>query len=159
MSEQEKRDFHRFIDYLLKKFENDDVRCDFESFILVLNNLIGKENKGLSLGLIINQLIHYDIFSITIPHYGTNASLKTLSWLQRRFYEDLYNFLVFSLGADDSGNMELSITDLTNKHKVSYYESVHEFYDHKCYARLSGAQLSLLGQEIYTTTVLVSIID
>ena len=46
MSEQEKRDFHRFIDYLLKKFENDDVRCDFESFILVLHNLIGKENKG-----------------------------------------------------------------------------------------------------------------
>ena len=79
MSEQEKRDFHRFIEYLLKKYENDDIRCDFESFILVLHNLIGKEHKGFSLGLIIEQLINNDVFVITVPHYGANASLKTMS--------------------------------------------------------------------------------
>ena len=159
MSEQEKRDFHRFIEYLLKKYENDDNRCDFESFILVLHNLIGKEHKGFSLGLIIEQLINNDVFVITIPHYGTNASLKTMGWLQRRFYEDLYNFLVFSLGADGKGNMELTKNDLTDKHQVCYYESAHEFYDHKCYARLSGSRFSLFGQEMFTTSILVSIIE
>lgn len=159
MSEQEKREFHRFIEYLLKKYDNDDIRCDFESFILVLHNLIGKEYKDFSLGLIIEQLIYNDVFVITIPHYGVNASLKTMSWLQRRFYEELYNFMVFSLGADHFGNMDLSKKDLTNKHQVSYYEGVHEFYDHKCYARLSGSKVSLIGEEMFLTSILVSIIE
>ena len=100
MDENDKKHFHRFVNYLLERFDDDTDRSDFESMVLVLHHFFQKEHQGITLDLSINQLLCYNGFTIDIPHFGESASLKTLSWIQRRFFEDIFGLLVFSFGAD-----------------------------------------------------------
>lgn len=155
MGEDEKRDFHRFVEYVLQRFENDDARLDFESFILVLHNIIKKEQKGVSLSLITEQLLHYDCIGFVIPHFGEKTSTKTLSWVQRNFFEDLYCFLVFVFGADHKGEMNLSEDDLSMNQSLKFYKNGRYFQNEKCSVHLSGDRKSLFQKDFFITSIVV----
>jgi hypothetical protein len=152
MNEEEKRIFHLFVQFLLDRFDKDEDRLDFESFVLVLHHLIQKEQKGFSLDISISQLLHYNGFVVNIPHFGEHASLPTLSWLQRRFYEDIYGLLVFTFGADTSGKMDLKPEDLTQNKNAFYYDGTKLFKDHRCSVCLSSRKVTLMGREFFMTS-------
>ena len=155
MDENDKKHFHRFVNYLLERFDDDTDRSDFESMILVLHHFFQKEHQGITLDLSINQLLCYNGFTIDIPHFGESASLKTLSWIQRRFFEDIFGLLVFSFGADVSGKMDLKSEDITRAKNTFYYDQSKIFKDHRCTVRLSSRRVKLLDREFFMTSLLL----
>ena len=155
MDEYDKKHFHRFVHYLLERFDDDTDRSDFESMVLVLHHFFQKEHQGITLDLSINQLLCYNGFTIDIPHFGETASLKTLSWIQRRFFEDIFGLLVFSFGADVSGKMELKSEDITRAKNTFYYDQARIFKDHRCTIRLSSRRVKLMGREFFMTSLLL----
>ena len=155
MDEYDKKHFHRFVHYLLERFDDDTDRSDFESMVLVLHHFFQKEHQGLTLDLSINQLLCYNGFTIDIPHFGETASLKTLSWIQRRFFEDIFGLLVFSFGADVSGKMELKSEDITRAKNTFYYDQARIFKDHRCTIRLSSRRVKLMDREFFMTSLLL----
>jgi len=152
MNEDEKKTFHRFVQFLLDRFVDENDRLDFESFILVLHHLIRKECHGISLDFSIDQLIRFDGFVLDVPHFGEHASLKTLSWIQRRFFEDIYGLLVFTFGADTNGKMDLNPDDITQNNNAFYYGGIKLFKDHRCCVCLSSRRVSLMGSEFFMTS-------
>ena len=153
MDENDKKHFHRFVKYLLERFDNDADRSDFESMVLVLHHFFQKEHEGITLDLSVNQLLCYNGFNIDIPHFGESASLKTLSWIQRRFFEDVFGLLVFSFGADINGKMDLKSEDITRAKDAFYYDQSKIFKDHRCTVRLSSRKVKLMDREFFMTSL------
>ena len=157
MDEIENKDFHRFAQFLIDHFEDDEVRFEFESFVLMTHTLIKKELRDLSFGLFIEQLIKFNGVSFVVPHYANKISASTLSWIQKRFYNDMYSFFVFSFGADQFGKMELTEKDITVSGKQDYYQCSKEFQTEMCRVRLDGEKICLLGKEFFSTSITVSV--
>ena len=89
MEESDKKDFHRFVQFVLERFKNDTDRSDFESLVMVLHHFFQRQHEGITMDFTVNQLLCYNGFTIAVPHFGENASLKTLAWIQRKFFRDL----------------------------------------------------------------------
>ena len=155
MNESDKKDFHRFVQFVLERFKNDTDRSDFESLVMVLHHFFQKQHKGMTIDLTINQLLCYNGFTIDVPHFGENASLKTLGWIQRKFFEDVFGLLVFSFGADVTGKMDLKPEDITRNKNVFYYDQEKIFKDHRCVVRLSSCKIKLMNRDFFMTSLLL----
>jgi hypothetical protein len=155
MEESDKKDFHRFVQFVLERFKNDTDRSDFESLVMVLHHFFQRQHEGITMDFTVNQLLCYNGFTIAVPHFGENASLKTLAWIQRKFFEDIYGLLVFSFGADVNGKMDLKPEDITRTENAFYYDQEKIFKDHRCSVRLSGRKIELMNREFFMTSFLL----